>query len=350
MATVSDGSLRRLVDLRPGVPVLSLYLDLDPSQFATQAARASAIRSLLDHAHRRIEAHPADHAGRVSLRAGLARAETFFEEEFSAKGSRGFAVFSAEQAGVFETIGLDRPTRTQVVINHTPYVEPLLQAGDPRDWIIALVDRRHTRLLCGNQEHLEEVEWRSDPVPGRHDQGGWEQDHRQRHIDEKAERHLRRTAQEIQHHLDGHPQRRVVLGGPHETVLALEGLLGEQARRRLAGHIEVEVQHSTTDDVRRAALEVFENDERRRERDALDRLKAGVATHGRGAAGLDPVQDALVQRRVEILLYEDGWEPPGEFALEDAVEEAIAQDAEVLAVRHFPDLGPLGHIGAVLRF
>ena len=48
--------LRDLADLRPGVPVLSLYIDLDPARFGTQPARASAYTSVLDEARRRIEA------------------------------------------------------------------------------------------------------------------------------------------------------------------------------------------------------------------------------------------------------------------------------------------------------
>jgi hypothetical protein len=35
---------------------------------------------------------------------------------------------------------------------------------------------------------------------------------------------------------------------------------------------------------------------------------------------------------------------------EAIVEAAVAQDAEVIVVRHHPDLGPLGGVGAVLRF
>ncbi len=36
--------------------------------------------------------------------------------------------------------------------------------------------------------------------------------------------------------------------------------------------------------------------------------------------------------------------------LEKAIERAIEQSAEVMVVRHHDDLGPLGRIGAVLRY
>jgi hypothetical protein len=77
---VIAGTLRELATLRPPVPVLSLYLELDPREFGTQPARHSAVMSLLDTAHKRIEEHDTDHRGRVSLRADLERAIAFFDE------------------------------------------------------------------------------------------------------------------------------------------------------------------------------------------------------------------------------------------------------------------------------
>jgi hypothetical protein len=41
---------------------------------------------------------------------------------------------------------------------------------------------------------------------------------------------------------------------------------------------------------------------------------------------------------------------PLEHLREGVVEAALTQDADVLVVRHYPDLGPHRGIGAVLRF
>ena len=75
--------LRRLAELRLDRPVvLSLYLDLDPSEFATPPARATAVRSLLDEADRRVREHdepaargPRRPAGDAEARVGLPRAQ-----------------------------------------------------------------------------------------------------------------------------------------------------------------------------------------------------------------------------------------------------------------------------------
>lgn len=350
MPTMTDDMVRRLAEIRPGTPMLSLYLDLDPSQFGTQAARGSAIRSLLDRAHREVEQCDTDHEGRQALREDLKRVDAFFRGEFSAKGARAMAIFSAVGAGVFEAIPLARPIESRVVLNHTPYVEPLLGATDPRDWLVVLVNRRDGRLLRGNTERLEEVDRVSDEVHQRHDQGGWSQANYQRSIGADIDVHLQHVAETIDRRFKRDPFERLLLGGPGDIVPRLQARLGANLRDRVVGRIDIDVSTATVDDVLTAAAPCFEAHERLCERDALDRLAQGLGSSGRAVAGPEAVHEALTERRVEILLYDDGYDPPEEHALETAVEEALAQSAQVIRVRHHADLDEHGHIGAVLRF
>ena len=102
---------------------------------------------------------------------------------------------------------------------------------------------------------------------------------------------------------------------------------------------------------------------------ALDRLAEGVGRGERGAGGLPRVLDAINAQRVEILLVERGFSVPGfigedgllyaatlpgatpcDDIVEKAIEKAIEQSAQVIGVRYHEDLGPLGKIGAVLRY
>ena len=81
--------LRQLAELRLERPVvLSLYLNLDPSQFATPPARKTAIRSLVDEAERRLrEQDGLSHDDRVALQASLERASNFLENDLPADGA-----------------------------------------------------------------------------------------------------------------------------------------------------------------------------------------------------------------------------------------------------------------------
>jgi stalled ribosome rescue protein Dom34 len=99
--------------------------------------------------------------------------------------------------------------------------------------------------------------------------------------------------------------------------------------------------------VRAAAADVVDRLVAKVEREALDRLHQGIGRGDRGVSGPDTVMAALEQARVEILLLAEDFDAP---ELDQALEKAILQSAEVLVVRHYDDLVMHGGIGAVLRF
>ena len=72
--TLTRTRLRRLAELAPEHGrVLSVYLNLDPSEFATPPARASAISSLMNDAQQKVDALDGDlaHDDRMALRADV---------------------------------------------------------------------------------------------------------------------------------------------------------------------------------------------------------------------------------------------------------------------------------------
>jgi peptide subunit release factor 1 (eRF1) len=341
-------TLRRLAGLRPGVPVLSLYLDLDPRELPTQDDHRTAIRSLLDEASRRVEDHETDHDGRMSLRADLERARSFLEG-WSPKRARGVAVFCASHAELFETFPLPRATRTQVVIDESPFVTPLARGADTRDWLIVVVDAQHGRILHGNPEHVTDLGDLEDHVAGQHERQSTS-DH-QRWVEHQVDQHLERVVRAVDEHLRAGRFECVIVGGPPEIAARLQSLLPAPVRDRLAGRFAVQVRDASADDLRDAIRPCFEQHERDHERERLDRLAEGLGRGERGVAGAKRVREMLEQQRVETLLYDDGRDSPDAAQLESMIEQAAAQSAEILAVRHFADeLVPHGHVAAVLRF
>jgi peptide subunit release factor 1 (eRF1) len=338
-------TLRRLVATRPDVPVLSLYLDLDPAKVGTTRDRSSAITSLLDEAHKRVEETAADHDAKLSLRADLERAADFLGG-FSPKGARGAAVFSASKAGLFEGFPLPRPVRSQAVVDDAPYVAPLVEGADTRDWLIACIDARHARILHGNTERVEEFARLDDHVAGQHE-GQSTSDH-QRWVEHNVDQHLERAAHEVDELVRVNNFERVVVGGPPEIAPRFEALLGPNAHKRLAGRFAFEVTGTSTDAVREAALPCFEADEREHEHAALQRLADRLGMGERAVAGPVDVRAMLEQQRVETLLFAARRDIDG---LEAMIEQAVAQSAEILPVRERPEeLDEHAHVAALLRF
>jgi len=369
--------LRRLAEIRLDRPVvLSLFLDLDPTEFATPPARATAVRSLLDDAERRIrELDDLPHDDRADLRASLARAAQLLQGDLPTEGAQAVAIFAAEPPGLFEAHRLPRPVPNRVAIRRSPLVAPLVGLARRERWCVALVNRRDARIFRGSPDGLREIEQIHDLVFGQHDQGGWSQARYQRGIEKEKDDHLKHTGEVLMKHFKRRPFERLILGGPREVVADFESKLHGYLTERLAGRIDVDVEHSTPDRVLEAVQPLFEVLEDEREGEALER----IGETGRAAVGLEEVLRALNERRVETLVAEErfaaegtccpvcGWiGPAGERACpvdgtelealddltEAAIELTIQQSAEILAVRRRRDelIERADGIAALLRF
>jgi len=368
--------VRRLAELREERPVvLSLYLDLDPREFATPPARATAVRSLLDDAERALGAREdLSHQDRAGVQEALGRVKRFMERDLPSDGAQGVAVFASGASGLFETVSLPRPVPSRVAIENSPLVGPLAAAERSERWAVMLVNRQDARLFRGSADGLREVARVHDDVHGKHDQGGLSQARYQRSVDKEASDHLRHTAERLFRHFQGVPFDHLLVGGPTEAVSEFEGVLHGWLRERLAGRIEVEVTNATPEEVLEAAHAGFELVDERREEEALARLAEG----SRATSGLENVLRPLNERRVEKLLIDDGFEAAGALCPkcgllasgdttecpadgtslepvddvgERAVELALAQDAHVLPVRRRADeLNARGGIAVLTRF
>jgi peptide chain release factor subunit 1 len=340
--------LRRLAETRPAnAKVISLFLNLDPREFATAPARSTEIRSMLDRASRQVRDDASlTHDERIALRADLERLQgEIADRGLDLRGAHGVAVFASGPADLFEVLKLSEPVEHDPVIADTPFIAPLTAIGPPERWCVVLVNRRAARLFCGPGDRLEEIALIEDDVHRQHDQGGWSQANYQRSVDKEAFDHLKRTAEVTFGRLKADLPAGILVGAPQELVKDFEGLLHPYLRERLAGRIDIDVEHSSPDDVRRCARARIEEAARAKQDAALARLAEEFgAGSGRAASGLEDVQLALEEQRVAILLVDAGFEAEG------AIEKALAQAAEVSVLRDRPELASHGHIAAVLRF
>jgi peptide chain release factor subunit 1 len=368
--------LRRLAGIRLDRPVvLSLYLDLDPSEFATPPARATAARSLLDAADRKVrDREGLSHEDRLDLEASVERARVLLGGDLTMDGAHALAVFLCRREGLDETLRLPRSTPPRVAIDRSPLVGPLAGLERRERWCVTLVSRRDARVFRGSPDGLREVAKIHDDVPGQHDQGGWSQARYQRSIEKDVADHLKNAGDRLLRHFTRQPFERLVVGGPREVVAAFESGLHSYLADRLAGRIEADVDSASPDEVLERSRDHFEAEEERREREAIGRLDAGA----RAVAGLDDVLLHLNERRAEALLLDQRFAAPGalcrecgllwpaaerrcpadgaeletrEDITEQAIELALLQSADVLPLRlHAGELRERGGIAALLRF
>jgi peptide chain release factor subunit 1 len=369
--------IRRLAQIRLDRPtVLSLYLDLNPAQFATPPARATAVRSLLDEAERKLrERDGLTHQDRADLEASLRRAAALLAHDLPTEGAHAVAVFVNDSSGLFEALRLPRSVQSRVAIGHSPLVGPLARLERRERWCVALVSRRDARIFRGSPDGLREIEQIHDIVFGQHDQGGWSQARFQRGIEKEKDDHLKHTAEALMKHYKRRPFQRLILGGPREVVADFESKLHGYLSERVGGRIEVDVDSATPDRVLKKAQPLIEEFEEQREAAALERIGEGSRT----AVGLEEVLQALNERRVDCLVLDERFAAPGtrcrecgwlgpegertcpvdgsepdqlDELTEAAIELTLQQSAEILAVRRRRDeLGErAGGVAAILRF
>jgi peptide chain release factor subunit 1 len=377
--TLTRTRLRRLAEIYPERGrVLSVYFNLDPSEFPTPPARASAISSLLSDAHRKVEELDGlSHGDRMALRADVDSVRQVLNQpDVADNGTHGLAVFACGPAGLLETIRLPHPIQSRVVIDDSPYVEPLVKAGTEERWCVLLANRRAARIFLGTPEGLEETDRIVDSVHSHHKQGGWSQARYQRSVEEDVRDHLQHTADVAFEVFKQQEIDRLLIGAPDETLADLERKLHPYLRERLAGHVRLDIENSSLEAVHAETAKKVHEIVVRRERECLDRFKAGIGAGGRAAAGLDDVLAALNDARVDTLLLREGYSAPGYVdratglltgpdragavdpngleevpdIVERAVEKALDSSADVLVIRHHNDLGPHGGIGALLRY
>jgi peptide chain release factor subunit 1 len=244
-------------------------------------------------------------------------------------------------------------------------------------WCVLLLSSRASRIFSGDREKLVEVGDVHDDVHRRHSQGGWSQARFQRGIEKEIEDHIRRTCELLFARLKRDPFDHLILGGPSELSHRVEHDLHPDLRQRLAGHVDIDVERASPEEVHRRALPVMEASEHRHEEDALRRFVEGVAPDGHAVSGLDEVLELLSEQRVETLLLAQGFAAPGlvcprcgrlsatgascpmdgaelrprENVVDDAVERAMAQSIEVLVLRdQRSELERHGSIAALLRY
>lgn len=368
---LSPDTLRRLAETRPDAgKVVSLYLNLDPTEFASGPARATAINSLLDEATR--AARDED----PSVREDVERVREMFKG-FDFQGAHGVAVFACGSEDLLETIKLPRAVETAVVIDEAPFVEPLVEVQAGARYGVVLVNRQNARIFRGSRDRLDEVANVNDQVHRRHDQGGWSQARYQRSVDKEAQDHLKNAADELLRRHNRRPFEALFVAAPEAVYKDFCEQLHPYLRERLAGRIEIDVEHTNADEVQQAADETIAAHERKLEKETLDRLVAEKNSGGRGATGLDDTLAALNEQRVEVLLLQDNFDAAGcccpqcgwlggrghavcpadgtetverEDITDLVVRRAITQSATVVIVRDDERLEPLGSIAAVLRF
>jgi peptide chain release factor subunit 1 len=357
---------------------ISLYLDLDPSAAPTAGDAQTRLNSLLDQGAKANGAGKGDltHGQRVGLREDFERIRRYFEVEFRRNGAQGVAVFCAGLDGVWRSLSLTETVPDGIRLGHELYLAPLVPlVGRGEGALVVVVGREQGRIYSLRAGRLEELANLSERQPRRHDQGGWSQANWQRHVDELAQEHLRRVADELDRAVRRLGGSQVVVVGSEDTWSEFEGLLAQETRGAVAGVAHAEA-HAQPAELLATAEPVLERRRTEREVEFVERWREEAGRDGRASSGWAATLEAASNGRVELLLYQEGVArrakrcpscgrlaaegdacpldgtpfEDSEDGLNLAVQQTLAHGGTVGALRDRRDLDPVEGIGALLRF
>lgn len=370
---LSRARIRHLSSRRGHPAVSSVYLNVDGRHRPVTADIEHAFEWLADDL-RRQAARRNDIALARSVEGDIAHMRGFLAGGIERSVTRGVALFSCQKEGYFEAITLPSPVHDEAYIGTGPRVRQLVELQSRAErLLVALVDRAHLRLLRVEGEQVSDgptiTRQLERTVDTSVELGSWEH-----HREEEARSHLRQFASELTGAVEAGRPDRLVLGGPDDSVSELEDLLATEVRAIIIGRVGVRLE-APAHQVAAAAREVAELAEKAREERIVEELRQLVSGDHRAAVGLEATLEALGEKRVGTLLVSEEFVAPGaicpscghvgpgvrqcpvcgstnlevEDVVEMAIEEAIAQDAEVCFC-HETELERFGRIGVLERY
>ena len=365
---LTDRDLKELLEYKGQAPVLSVYLNADPTLGSADVHKLS-LRSMLKE---------------VDLPEDVERVERYFDHEFDWSG-RSVAVFSCVKEDYFRAFSLAVSLRSRVRVSDRPYVKPLADLLDSfGGYGVALVDKQGARLFYFHLGELREQEGVIGEEVRRTKRGGGSQAQGRRggvagktnYVEEVADRNIKDAAEFAARFFAENNVRRILIGGTEDNIKPFRAALPKAWQSLVVGTFPMSMNASETEVLERA-MQVGLEAEERREAKLVEAVVTNAAKKKGGVVRLMETLRAVHEGRVQTLVIGDGLRAPGRKcqgcgyitveeldscpfcqgafseipdAVELAVREVMKSGGEVEVVHGNKTLEPYEMIGALLRY
>lgn len=298
--------LRELAAYQATAPMLSVYLNVDPTERTNDEYRL-ALRNML----RDVEGYAAAE--------DIAAVERYFDHEYDWAG-RGVALFSHAQEDFWRAYSLAVPVSSGATVARKPYISPLAGLMDAYgSCAVALVDRRACRMLHFQMGELQASEWfegedirkvkrgrGSSGGPGR--RGGLP--NASRHEEEVAQRNIRESAHVAERFWRAHAPQRLLIAGADPTVAQFREALPRILQEQVIGTFPADMSASDGE-LRERALAILQAADEEREAALVEAVFTGAAKGRGGVIRLDDTLSAAHEGRIQTLVVARDFHQPG---------------------------------------
>jgi len=298
--------LRELAAHQGQTPMLSVYLNVDPTERTTDEYKLS-LRQMLKQAEGLAAAEDMAAVGR------------FFDHEYDWSG-RGVAIFSCAKEEFWRTYSLAVPVASGVTVARKPYIWPLAALVDAYgSYLVALVNRQGVRLLLFGMGELQiSDEYVGEDVrklkkgrgssggPGR--RGGAPVS--SRHEEGIAQRNIRKAAKVTQRFCRKHKPQRLIIAGSEPTVARFREALSKSLQEKVIGSFSADV-NASEPEIRERSLEILQHVEEERKTALVEAVFTAAAKGRGGVIRLADTLGAAHEGRVQTLVIARDYHQPG---------------------------------------
>lgn len=365
---LTERNLKELLEYKAGSPVLSIYLNTDPTTGNSDAYKLQ-LRNMLKEVDQEEDAN---------------LIERYFQREFDWRG-RSVAVFSCAPENFFRAYSLAVPVRSRVRVSERPYFKPLADLLDSYGgYGVVLVDKQGARLFYFHLGELREQEGMLGETVRHTKRGGGSQALGRRggtagmsdRSEEVTERNLKEAADFAAGFFNENNVRRVLIGGTEDIVKRFQSMLPKAWQSLVVGTFAMSMNAGHAE-ILEKALQVGREADNRREIRLIEAVITGAAKGRGGVARLEDTLRAIHEGRVHTLLFREGLKTSGgrcdgcgfvsaslegecpycsgslveiPDAIEVAVRRVIRSGGDVEVIHEDHDLAEYEHIGALTRY
>ncbi len=365
---LTDTDLRELLNYQAQHPVLSVYLNTEPSEGNADAYKLR-LRTMLKE---------------VSMPEDVSAVERFFDHEFDRAG-RSVVVFSCAPEKYFRAFSLAVPVRSRVRVSDHPHVKPLADLLDSYGgYGVALVDKQGARMFSFHLGELREQEGVLGEAVRHTKRGGASSVAGRRggvagqtkHAEEVAGRNMKESAEFAARFFTENNVRRVLIGGADNNIAPFRAQLPKCWQSLIVGTFPMSMT-AGKDEVFERAMQIGQEVEHKRETELIKTLINNASKGRGGVIKLDDTLRSVHEGRVQSLVIREGYRAPGyrckgcgyitgqehnkcpfcgstfekiNDAVEMVVRQVMQQGGDVEVVHADQNTERFGHIGAILRY
>lgn len=363
----SEKDLQTLLDYSAEGQVLSVYLNTDPTQINTEAAKLR-LRNWLKT---------------IDLTEDVQAVQEYvnLEYDWSAKA---LAIFSDQDAGFFETYQFNLDVPDKVHVGSHPLLRPLVRLLDVfSGWSVVLVDKQGARLFSFDLGMLGEMTGVTGEEVKQAKRGGGNAMHGRMggsdisgKVENIIEQNIRDVIEYAANFFSKNHIRRIMIGGTDDNVARFRDALPKSWQSLVVGDFPMSMNAGDTEVLEKAKAEALAA-EKKINQSLVDQAITLAAKGSNGVTGLIDTLNAIHEGRVKTLLVARDFEQEGyrcegcgyltvqeldscpfcssqferiNSAVEMAVREALQKNADVKVVLENEQLEKAGQIAAVLRY